>query len=299
MHFINILNYNLILILEILIKNISIFTISSNLFQQSTLIFGVFIILYYLVYLKIFQNTAVIFKLLKFKSYSILIYSWLGIKFSFYFIISPILYIFSEFKIIKWLECLFVGQDLINLPCDIIEKYIIKYKPSYHKSMFFGIPMDFTDTFDIIFKYSIWFREPATRNMIFIIDCFVDFYYFGFMISFVVFFFLFETIWLYKHRGFEHQIAKFARHTPLEIIWTVLPTYYIIMIAGPAYSLNYLLEGIWIPANFDESLTYLPWVTILFITGNQWYWTYEIPNETLAAQYPQQISRSIENLIAG
>ncbi len=61
--------------------------------------------------------------------------------------------------------------------------------------------------------------------------------------------------------------AKFTHNTPLEIVWTLIPV--VILVALGAFSL---------PILFKQLETPVAEVTIK-ATGNQWYWSYEYPDE--------------------
>jgi len=67
----------------------------------------------------------------------------------------------------------------------------------------------------------------------------------------------------------------FAHISVLEIIWTILPAFILILIAIPSFSLLYSLDEL-----IDPSLT-------LKIIGHQWYWSYE---------YSDFISNSVGSL---
>ena len=75
--------------------------------------------------------------------------------------------------------------------------------------------------------------------------------------------------------GFEEQEAlKFTHASLLEIIWTLIPAFILILIAIPSFSLLY---------SIDEIIE--PFMTIKAI-GHQWYWSYEYLNpKTIAVLY--------------
>lgn len=66
--------------------------------------------------------------------------------------------------------------------------------------------------------------------------------------------------WIYSH--------KITHNYVLEIIWTLIPTFILIMIAIPSFSLLYAM---------DEVIT--PELTLKVI-GHQWYWSYEMADLT-------------------
>jgi len=62
----------------------------------------------------------------------------------------------------------------------------------------------------------------------------------------------------------NHPVAeKFTHSSVLEIVWTILPAFVLILIAIPSFSLLYSLDEI-----IDPVIT-------LKIIGHQWYWSYE------------------------
>jgi cytochrome c oxidase subunit 2 len=61
----------------------------------------------------------------------------------------------------------------------------------------------------------------------------------------------------------NNNIQKFTHSSLLEIIWTLIPAFLLLIIAVPSFSLLYAL---------DEIIN--PLVT-LKIVGHQWYWSYE------------------------
>ncbi|UZD91778.1 cytochrome c oxidase subunit II [Cognatishimia activa] len=63
--------------------------------------------------------------------------------------------------------------------------------------------------------------------------------------------------------------AKFTHHTPIEIAWTIIPILVLVFIG--AFSLPVLFKQQEIP----EGELYIK------VTGHQWYWTYEYPEQEL------------------
>jgi hypothetical protein len=55
----------------------------------------------------------------------------------------------------------------------------------------------------------------------------------------------------------------FSHHTAIEVIWTLIPAFILVLIALPSFSLLFSMDQIWQPS-----------FTIKVI-GNQWYWSYE------------------------
>lgn len=65
--------------------------------------------------------------------------------------------------------------------------------------------------------------------------------------------------------------ARFSHNSPLEITWTMLPVLILVVIGS--FSLPTLFKQQEIPVNPD---------LVLKVTGNQWFWSYEYPDEGVA-----------------
>jgi cytochrome c oxidase subunit 2 len=61
--------------------------------------------------------------------------------------------------------------------------------------------------------------------------------------------------------------SKTSHHTLIEIIWTVVPVLILVVIAVPSFKLLYLTEA-------DK-----PVDMVVKVSGAQWYWNYEYPDE--------------------
>jgi cytochrome c oxidase subunit II len=61
--------------------------------------------------------------------------------------------------------------------------------------------------------------------------------------------------------------AKFTHNTPLEIVWTLVPILILVFIGSFS-----------VPALFNQIEVPTPDMTVK-VTGNQWYWSYEYPDE--------------------
>jgi len=66
---------------------------------------------------------------------------------------------------------------------------------------------------------------------------------------------------------------QIQHNTTLEIFWTLIPCFILLLIAIPSFSLLYAVEDL----NLIEST--------IKIIGNQWYWTFEIPGETFEKKF--------------
>jgi cytochrome c oxidase subunit 2 len=64
--------------------------------------------------------------------------------------------------------------------------------------------------------------------------------------------------------------SKTSHNTIIEIIWTVVPVLILVVIAVPSFKLLYLTE------------TDKPVDMVIKVTGNQWYWNYEYPDQDVS-----------------
>ena len=112
--------------------------------------------------------------------------------------------------------------------------------------------------------WQIGFQDPATSSMEAMVDLHHDIVFFMITILTLV-------VWLgVKIRTSFHYSKqtlpeKFNHHTNLELIWAILPSLIVILIALPSLTLIY---------SFDEKVE-KPALTVK-IVGRQWYWSYEM-----------------------
>jgi len=64
--------------------------------------------------------------------------------------------------------------------------------------------------------------------------------------------------------------AKWSHNTLLEVLWTAIPVVVLVIIAIPSYRLLYFMDR-----TEEAELT-------LKITGNQWFWTYDLPDQNIS-----------------
>lgn len=64
--------------------------------------------------------------------------------------------------------------------------------------------------------------------------------------------------------------AKWTHNTLIEVIWTVVPVFILVGIAVPSYRLLYYMDR-----TEEAEMT-------LKITGNQWFWSYELPDHNIS-----------------
>ena len=125
--------------------------------------------------------------------------------------------------------------------------------------------------------WQVSFQKPATTMMEGIIDLHHDI--FTFLVIILVFVtFMIGTILVRYQASFVSKEARIpvmqyynahgvTHHTTLEIVWTIVPTLILLLIATPSFALIYALDEI-----VEPELT-------VRVVGRQWYWTYEFPDQ--------------------
>jgi cytochrome c oxidase subunit 2 len=95
-------------------------------------------------------------------------------------------------------------------------------------------------------KWQINFQNPATQTMERIIDLHHDIMFFVFAI---VTFVLYILIKIIKHFAIRSEYNalnvkryRFEHHTNIERIWTYIPTFILLLIASPSFSLLYSID---------------------------------------------------------
>jgi len=116
-------------------------------------------------------------------------------------------------------------------------------------------------------RWQMGFQDPATPVMEGIIDFYNHLMFFMVLVVVLVCWVLYRCIVLYSNNT---NIAKFSHAPALEIVWTLLPTIILMVIAVPSFSLLYAIDA---PGgNFQMTVK---------IVGHQWYWSYEYPDFTV------------------
>ena len=133
----------------------------------------------------------------------------------------------------------------------------------------------------INYKSILWakygFQDPATPLMEGIIDVHNHVMYF------IVVIFIFVSWWIYKIVNTFSNVSnsiwkkelyqlKLTHNTLIEIIWTIIPSIILFLIAMPSFLLLY---------SMDEIIN--PLITLKII-GNQWYWAYEYSDYDLSEE---------------
>jgi len=115
-------------------------------------------------------------------------------------------------------------------------------------------------------KWQLGLQDPATPSMEGMI------FFNSFLTIILIIIGVFVCWMLFKVSTFfvlNKNIQKFTHSSLLEIIWTLIPAFILLIIAVPSFSLLYSLDEI-----INPSIT-------LKVIGHQWYWSYEYSDATL------------------
>ena len=113
------------------------------------------------------------------------------------------------------------------------------------------------------------FQDSATPIMEGITNLHHDLMFFITFILFFVLVILIRTLFYFKQKSLlignnSYTLSRSIVHgTTIEIIWTVIPSLILIVVALPSFALLYSIDEV-----VDPSLT-------VKCIGNQWYWSYE------------------------
>jgi len=152
--------------------------------------------------------------------------------------------------------------------------------------------------------FKLNFIDPASPLMYGIIELHDHIFFFLNMILFLVLFLLFTTLKFFTYekntavnRFFLTESAKtyfswlrINHGTKIEIIWTVVPSIILILIAIPSFALLYATDEL-----VDPSVT-------IQVIGHQWYWSYEY-NDLVTNTGPVKLdlntslSEKVENFV--
>ncbi len=110
--------------------------------------------------------------------------------------------------------------------------------------------------------WQLGFQDPASPIAQGIQDLHNDISFFMVVVLVFVVWMLLRTLWHFNWTK-NPVPSKIIHGTFLEIVWTVTPSFILMIIAVPSFALLYSMDEI-----VDPSLT-------LKVIGHQWYWTYE------------------------
>lgn len=110
--------------------------------------------------------------------------------------------------------------------------------------------------------WQLGFQDPATPIMEGIINLHYDLMFFICVISIFVSWMLGRTLWHFEQN--RNTVPSSLTHgTVIEMVWTIIPAFILLVIAVPSFSLLYAMDEIISPAITIKTL------------GHQWYWSYE------------------------
>jgi cytochrome c oxidase subunit 2 len=112
--------------------------------------------------------------------------------------------------------------------------------------------------------WQIGFQDPATANMQGIIDLHHDIVFFLIAILTVVLWMGARIAYEFHHSR-QPNAERMNHHTQLELIWSILPSVIVLLIALPSLTLIYSL---------DDQVE-KPALSVKII-GRQWYWSYQV-----------------------
>lgn len=112
--------------------------------------------------------------------------------------------------------------------------------------------------------WQLYFQDAATPVMEGIINLHHDLMFFITFIFFFVLIVMARTLMYFHNKAPAAGLASNVVHgTVLEIVWTVLPSVILIIVALPSFALLYSIDEI-----IDPALT-------IKCIGHQWFWSYE------------------------
>jgi len=112
--------------------------------------------------------------------------------------------------------------------------------------------------------WQMLFQDPATAAAEGIIDLHHDICFFLITILILVFWLGARILYSFHHTR-QPVPERFNHHTNLELVWAILPSLVVTLIALPSLTLIY---------TFDD-LVARPSLTVK-VVGRQWYWSYEM-----------------------
>lgn len=111
--------------------------------------------------------------------------------------------------------------------------------------------------------WQIGFQDSASPIMEGIVNLHNDIFFFLLVILVLVAWMMYRTIVLFHEKRNVVPATNLIHGTLIEIVWTILPSIILLLIAVPSFALLYAMEEVIDPA-----------ITIKAI-GHQWYWSYE------------------------
>lgn len=116
---------------------------------------------------------------------------------------------------------------------------------------------------DVATPWIVGFQDPATPVIIGIVHFYNHLIFFLVAIGIFVCWLLCRALILFNSSETHTKISKFTHSTQLEVVWTIVPIFLLLLIAGPSFALLYSIDEVIAP-NIS-----------LKVIGHQWYWSYE------------------------
>ena len=124
--------------------------------------------------------------------------------------------------------------------------------------------MFFFEFLDSATAWQLYFQDSASPIMEGIVNLHHDLMFFITFIFFFVLVVMARTLFFFHYKSETAGAASHVVHgTVLEIVWTVIPSLILIVVALPSFALLYSIDEI-----IDPALT-------IKCVGHQWYWSYE------------------------
>lgn len=133
--------------------------------------------------------------------------------------------------------------------------------------------------------WQMGFQDPATASMEGIVDLHHDICFF-LLVILVLVLWLGARIVLSFHWRHQPTPERFNHHTNLELVWAILPSLIVTLIALPSLTLIY---------TFDD-LVAKPALTVK-VLGKQWYWSYQIKEHVQQALVHPELLLESSSLI--
>lgn len=112
--------------------------------------------------------------------------------------------------------------------------------------------------------WQMYFQDPATSVMEGISDLNADIHFFLVVIQVLVLWLIFRIVYRFHHSSVPVP-ERFNHHTSLELVWAILPSVIVTLIALPSQSQIF---------TYDDQVR-KPMQTVKVI-GRQWYWQYAL-----------------------
>ena len=141
-----------------------------------------------------------------------------------------------------------------------------------------------TSFLDASTSWQLLFQDPATPVMEGIVEFHHDLLFYLVFVVFFVLFMMGTAVEGFTDRG-STPLESFSHNTTLEIVWTIVPSLVLALVAAPSFALLYSIDEI-----REAQVT-------LKAVGHQWYWTYEYgdPQDLVGLTYFKRLERGLNS----